>query len=226
MKKALAIIPARGGSKGILRKNLQMVGGIPLVQRTIESAQKCRQISRVVVSTDDDEIETVARECKAIAIRRPPILSGDTASSEDALLHAIEVMEKQGPLEEKMAFLQCTSPFTRSEDIDMVINALDLYECNSSFAATTWHGFLWTQEGDGINHNPLGTRKRRQDLQKTLLETGSIYAMKTKDFLLKKTRFCPPTKPVEVNHHPIEIDSQEDLDLCRMIHRHQVTKQI
>ena len=64
MKKALAIIPARGGSKGIFRKNLQEVGGVPLVQRTIETAQNCKQISRVIVSTDDEEIATIASNAR------------------------------------------------------------------------------------------------------------------------------------------------------------------
>ena len=226
MKKALAIIPARGGSKGIFRKNLQEVGGVPLVQRTIETAQNCKQISRVIVSTDDEEIATIAKQCKAITIRRPPELANDTAKSEDALLHTIRMMQEQGAVEENIVFLQCTSPFTRPEDIEVVLNALDSYKYNSSFAATSWHGFLWSQEGIGINHNPLEERKRRQDLQRTLLETGSVYAMKTNQFLVKKTRFCPPTKPVEVGHNPIEIDSEEDLSLCRIIQKTQMTHEI
>ena len=225
MQQALAIIPARGGSKGIFKKNLQKVGGIPLIERTIQAAQKCRQISRVVVSTDDIEIEELACRCKAITIRRPPELSNDTAKSEDALLHTIKELSQQGPIEEKIAFLQCTSPFTTSEDISMVIDSLDVDDYNSSFAATSWHGFLWSPEGRGINHNPLEARQRRQDLPTTLLETGSIYAMRTDQFILRKTRFCQPTKPVAVNHNPLEIDSTDDLALCRFLCEHEINQQ-
>ena len=218
MKNALAIIPARGGSKGIHRKNLQEVGGFPLIQRTIEAAKKSRYVSRVAVTTDDEEIEAAALRSNAIVISRPQDLSNDTAKSEDALLHAIKELQGKGQIEEKIAFLQCTSPFTTSQDIDLVIAALDDENVNSSFASTPWHGFLWSPEGNGINHNPLEARVRRQDLKVTLLETGSIYAMRTKNFIITETRFCQPSKPVIVAHNPIEIDTQEDLEFCRILH--------
>lgn len=221
MKKALAIIPARGGSKGINRKNLQKVGGIPLIERTIEAAQKCLLVSRVIVSTDDKYIADAARRCNAITIPRPQQLSNDTASSEDALLYTIQELQKRGPIEDIIAFLQCTSPFTTSNDIELVIAELNDNRLNSSFAATPWHGFLWTPGGAGINHNPSEARKRRQELDITLLETGSVYAMRTKQFIREKTRFCQPTRPVQVSHNPQEIDTQEDLDLCRLMDKHQ-----
>ena len=198
----------------IHRKNLQEVGGIPLIQRTIEAAKKSKYISRIIVSTDDDEIGECALRSSAIVIRRPKILSNDTAKSEDALLHAIKEVQKEKNIEEKIAFLQCTSPFITAEDIDLVIAALDLKNVNSSFAATPWHGFLWSPDGQGINHNPFEARVRRQDLEVALLETGSIYAMRTKEFLIMKTRFCQPTKPVIVAHNPKEIDTQEDLEFA------------
>ena len=218
MKNTLAIIPARGGSKGIHRKNLQEIGGVPLIQRTIEAAKKSIYISRVAVSTDDAEIEAAALRSNAIVINRPEGISNDTAKSEDALIHTIKKLREQGQVEENIAFLQCTSPFTTSEDIDLVIAALDNKNVNSSFAATPWHGFLWSPEGNGINHNPFEARVRRQDLEVTLLETGSIYAMKTKEFTITKTRFCQPSMPVIVAHNPIEIDTQADLEFCRILH--------
>ena len=217
MKRTLAIIPARGGSKGIHKKNLQEIGGIPIIQRTIEVAHRCCYVSRVVVSTDDDEIGALAHRAKAIVIRRPERLSNDTAKSEEALLHTIEAMQKKGPIEERIVFLQCTSPFTTANDIDLVISALDNVNINSSFGATTWYGFLWSPNGEGINHNPSEERKRRQDLETTLLETGSIYAMKTDAYVSSKTRFCQPCKPVVVSHNPKEIDTHEDLEFCRML---------
>ena len=99
MEEALAIIPARGGSKGIYKKNLQEVGGIPLIQRTIEAAQECSYISRVAVSTDDDEIATLARKHHAIVISRPEKLSSDISNSEDALIHAIQELKKVSQIE-------------------------------------------------------------------------------------------------------------------------------
>ena len=105
-----------------------------------------------------------------------------------------------------------------------MLNALDSANTTAVLYKLAW--FSLVTEGNGINHNPLEERKRRQDLQRTLLETGSVYAMKTNQFLVNKTRFCPPTKPVEVGHNPIEIDSEEDLSLCRIIQKTQMTHEI
>ena len=214
---ALALIPARGGSKGVPGKNLQEVGGIPLVCRSIRAAQASKGVSRVVVSTDDDSIAAASEAEDACVIRRPAAIAGDTASSESALLHALEVLEQQGPLEAELVFLQCTSPFTTGEQIDAVLKALKTEDCNSSFAVTPWHGFLWLADGRGINHDPDLPRQRRQDLEPVFLETGAIYAMDTAAFRHCGSRFCPPSKPVVLIQCGPEIDTPEDLALCRSI---------
>ena len=92
---ALVLIPARGGSKGIPGKNLQQVGGVPLVCRSIRAAKASNGVGRVVVSTDDDAIAEAAAAEGAGVIRRPAAIAGDTASSESALLHALELLEQQ-----------------------------------------------------------------------------------------------------------------------------------
>ena len=91
--KILAIIPARGGSKGIPRKNLQLVGGKPLLVHSIGHAWNAREITRVVVSTDDPEIAEVARTNGAEVVFRPANISGDHASSESALLHVLQHLD-------------------------------------------------------------------------------------------------------------------------------------
>ncbi|WP_115081023.1 cytidylyltransferase domain-containing protein [Synechococcus sp. N32] len=214
---ALALIPARGGSKGIPGKNLQEVGGVPLVCRSIRAAQASTGVGRVVVSTDDEAIAAAAEHEGAIAIRRPAAIAGDTASSESALLHALDVLEKQGPLEAELVFLQCTSPFTTGVQIDAVLAALKDEDCNSSFSVSPWHGFLWRVDGRGINHNPELPRRRRQDLEPAFLETGAIYAMGVTAFRGCGSRFCPPTRPVVLEEVGPEIDTPEDLALCRLI---------
>ena len=105
---ALALIPARGGSKGIPGKNLQTVGHVPLVCRSIRAAQASNGVGRVVVSTDDDAIAAAAEAEGAIVIRRPAAIAGDTASSESALLHALDVLEEQGP--SKLSWCSCNAP--------------------------------------------------------------------------------------------------------------------
>ena len=212
---ALALIPARGGSKGIPGKNLQPVGGVPLIGRTVAAARASARVGRVVVSTDDDAIAAVAEEHGAEVVRRPAAIAGDTASSESALLHALDVLQQHGPLPERLVFLQCTSPFTHAAQIDRVLAALDTPGINSSFAVAPWHGFLWRSDGRGINHDPQQPRQRRQDLEPSFLETGAIYAMATASFRANGSRFCAPWQPVVIDDSGPEIDTPADLALCR-----------
>ena len=214
---ALALIPARGGSKGIAQKNLQIVGGIPLVSRCVLAALNSQRITRVVVTTDDAGIEEAVVDAGAQVVRRPADISGDLASSESALLHALTELEQGGALESTLVFLQCTSPFTSGHQIDRVLAALDQPELNSSFAVRPWHGFLWRADGEGINHNPSLPRQRRQDLQPAYLETGAIYAMRTAPFRQLGSRFCAPWQPVVLPDSGPEIDTPDDLALCRSI---------
>lgn len=210
-----AIIPARGGSKGIARKNLQQIGGLPLVCRTVQAAMNSSRVNRVVVSTDDDEIASVSSRCGADVVYRPAAISDDTASSESAVLHALESLEEQDRHPDCVAFLQCTSPFTTGSQIDKVIAALDESYWNSSMSVAPWHGFLWDLDGNGLNHDPFRHRVRRQDLPQQYIETGAIYAMRSLEFKITKNRFCPPLKPVIVEGPTLEIDTLMDLQICR-----------
>ena len=212
---ALALIPARGGSKGIPGKNLQSVGGVPLIGRTVAAAKASTRVGRVVVSTDDEAIATAAQDYGAEVVRRPAAIASDTASSESALLHALDSMEQQNSLPKQLVFLQCTSPFTHAAQIDRVLAALDTPGINSSFAVSPWHGFLWRADGEGINHDPYQPRRRRQDLEPAFLETGAIYAMTTVAFRTIGSRFCPPWQPVVIDDSGPEIDTPSDLELCR-----------
>lgn len=214
---ALALIPARGGSKGIPSKNLQTVGGRSLVVRSIDAAFASQSVERVVVSTDDSEIRSAALEVGAEVVVRPAAIAGDIASSESALLHALTTLELTAPLPDRFVFLQCTSPFTSGSQIDLVLKALDDPTINSSFAVQPWHGFLWSEDGRGINHDPTRPRKRRQDLDSVYLETGAIYAIRTMPFRHSGSRFCPPCQPVVLYDSGPEIDTVSDLDLCRAI---------
>ena len=214
---ALAVIPARGGSKGIPGKNLQEVGGLSLVARSVQAAFASRGVDRVVVSTDDDAIVKEAQAHGAEVVRRPSAIAGDSASSESALLHALDTLEQQGPLPAQLVFLQCTSPFTSGAQIDQVLAALQNPEINSSFAVAPWHGFLWRRDGSGVNHDPQQPRQRRQDLEPAFLETGAIYAMTTDAFRASGSRFCAPWLPVVIDDSGPEIDNPADLAMCRSL---------
>ncbi|MCU0723789.1 MAG: acylneuraminate cytidylyltransferase family protein, partial [Planctomycetes bacterium] len=117
MGDCLAIIPARGGSKGIPRKNLRPLGGKPLVVHSVDQALVCPRVGRVVVSTDDAEIAEVSRRAGAEVVERPAAISGDTASSESALLHVLDARKARGEEDPSLVvFLQATSPLRRPHD--------------------------------------------------------------------------------------------------------------
>ena len=116
--KTIAIIPARGGSKGIPRKNLYPFNGKPLIYWNIEAALQAELVDQIVVSTDDAEIAEASRAAGATVIMRPDGISTDIASSEDALVRVLESLDAQPEL---TVFLQCTSPLTQGKD--RILNA-------------------------------------------------------------------------------------------------------
>ena len=215
--RCVAIIPARGGSKGILRKNLRVVGGLPLVAHAVLAAHESSHVDAVYISTDDPEIASTASQFGAKVIMRPSTISGDTASSEDALLHGLQVLHEQGIDPEILVFLQCTSPLTTHTDIDRVISALEDSRFDVAFSAAEDHGFFWgvdaNGEAFGINHDKTKPRVRRQDLPQRFRETGAVYVMRVAQFIKHGNRFCGPTKLVPLELPFVEIDTVDDLRL-------------
>ena len=132
----VAIIPARGGSKGIPKKNLLPFCGYPLLAWSIACARRCTVIDRVFVSTDSVEISNIAREYGASPIERPSELSTDFASSESALLHALDVIEKDdGELPQTVVFLQATSPLRETSEIESALAKFRAEDLDSLFSA-------------------------------------------------------------------------------------------
>lgn len=179
MSRAVAIIPARGGSKGILRKNLREVGGAPLVVHTIRQALASSSVDGVYVSTDDTEIRDVSEAAGAHVIHRPEDISGDTISSEAVIGHALPVMRAAGEFD-LVVFLQATAPLRAKGDIDGAVATLLREEADSLLSVSRSHRFLWRQGAQGpeaINYDPAH-RPRRQDLEAQFVENGSIYVFK------------------------------------------------
>lgn len=154
---------------------------------------------------------------------RPAEISGDTASSESALLHAIHELGKEGVTPDTIVFLQCTSPFTTSSDIDLVVHTMRKTHGDSAFSARADHGFLWAVAKDGsvrgINHDSTQPRKRRQDVAPQYRETGAVYAMRTDAFVRDASRFCGRTVLVPLDSPSLEIDTPKDLAAARALCR-------
>lgn len=216
----IAIIPARSGSKGIADKNVRPFCGVPLLARSIRAARAATSVDRVVVSTDSTHYADLAKQEGAEVVMRPPELSGDEASSESALLH---VLQATGADPRWIVFLQCTSPFTRAEDIDGLLRRVMEAKGESGFTAVKSHRFLWRIQPDGsaegVNHDK-SVRLRRQDREPEFTENGAVYVMKTDGFLKHKHRFFGKTVMHEVpEHQGFEIDSEDDWQIAEAVFR-------
>ena len=218
---AAAVILARGGSKGIPGKNLARVGGLSLLARSIRAARAARSVGSVWVSTDCPDIAAEARAFGAQVIDRPADLARDDATSESGWLHALTHIRAAQPDIARLAFLQCTSPFTRGTDIDACLDALDRPGSACAMTVLPDHGFLWQPGPDGFargtNHDETRQRPRRQDLPPAFRESGAVYAVCVAAFERVGRRFCGPVVPVPVDHPAVEVDTPADLDLVRAL---------
>ncbi|MFG2861844.1 cytidylyltransferase domain-containing protein [Streptomyces sioyaensis] len=227
----VAVIPARGGSKGVPAKNLAAVGGVPLVARAVRECRAARLVTDVVVSTDDAGIAAAARGAGAVVVRRPGDIAGDTATSEAAVLHAMDAYEaEQGTTVDAVLLVQCTSPFIVREDIDGVAAAVVEDGADSALTVAPFHGFVWrdaenavagaadaTDGGHGVNHDK-SFRPRRQDRPQDLLETGAAYAMDAAGFRTSGHRFFGRTELVRTDPaRVLEIDDPHDLARARAL---------
>ncbi|GLW44924.1 transferase [Streptomyces sp. NBRC 14336] len=223
-RRVLAVIPARGGSKGVPAKNLAPVGGVPLVARAVRECRAGRLVTDVVVSTDDQAIAAAARQAGAEVVLRPAAIAGDTATSEAAVLHALDSHEQRHRTEVDVVLLvQCTSPFVTREDIDAVTAAVVENGADTAVTVAPFHGFVWRdaeepeEGGVGVNHDK-SYRPRRQDRPQDYLETGTAYAMDAAGFRTHHHRFFGRTELVRTDPaRVLEIDDPHDLARARAL---------
>ncbi|MER5212192.1 N-acylneuraminate cytidylyltransferase [Streptomyces sp. NPDC002838] len=232
VRRVLAVIPARGGSKGVPAKNLAPVGGVPLVARAVRECRATRLVTDVVVSTDDQTIAAAAREAGAEVVLRPAAIAGDMATSEAAVLHAMDAHEAlHGSAVDVVLLVQCTSPFSLREDIDGVAGAVVENGADTAVTVAPFHGFIWRDAdetadqadtgevsgGYGVNHDK-SFRPRRQDRPQDLLETGAAYAMDAAGFRKHQHRFFGHTELVRTDPaRVLEIDDPHDLARARAL---------
>ena len=224
-RKLVAVIPARGGSKRLPRKNLYRIAGHPLLAHTILQASASEMIEAVYVSTDDDETAEVAERYGAKVIERPAKLSGDQASSESALLHALDAIDHEtGTQWPAVMLLQCTSPVRDADDIDNAARMFWDDQADSLLSACPTKHFIWKNAGETatpVNYD-FANRPRSQDLEPQFQENGSIYV--TRSSLLRDHN-CRLGGKITI--YPMgfwsrfEIDDEDDIRLIEWILQNQ-----
>ncbi|AXX96282.1 cytidylyltransferase domain-containing protein [Arcobacter ellisii] len=213
-KTFLAIIPARGGSKRLPRKNILDLCGKPLISYSIEAGLKSKYISKVVVTSDDNEILTISKEYGAVTINRPEYLANDTATTFDALEHTINSLEKY----DYIVLLQPTSPLRNEKHIDEAIALLNEKDANAVISVCeTEHSPLWCNTLDEeLNMSNFLSKeilnKRSQDLPKYYRINGAIYICKTEELLKNKGFFLKDKVFAYIMDKKDSVDIDEEID--------------
>ncbi|RUM26012.1 acylneuraminate cytidylyltransferase family protein [Rhizobium vallis] len=217
--KILAVIPARAGSKGIPRKNLLPLGNKPLVAWSIQQALEATSIDRVVVSTDGADIAEVARQYNAdVPFLRPDHLSTDTSSTEEAMIHTVEMLAKTGYSPDFVILLQPTCPIRKPGSVEQSIQTLLNTASDSIVSAKEIHPFLWQRPTDARAHYDFRNRPRRQDVAEEdglFEENGSIYITRTEILLRDKCRLGGKIGIYQMSAiESVDIDTIDDLALA------------
>lgn len=229
-KKPLYIIPARGGSKGIPRKNIKDFAGKPLICYSIEAARTLSDDEHVIVSTDDEEIADVARSTGLkVEYMRPSHLATDTAGSREVMIDAMDWAEKKGVDYDMIVLLQPTSPLRNADDIrgcielysdeiDMVVSVVEAqsnpyYNC---FETSPETGYLHISKGDGLY-------TRRQDVPKAWEYNGAVYVINPKSLrdmpMGKFSRRIPYEMP---RSRSVDLDTPTDWIIAEMIYKQNI----
>ena len=223
----LALIPARGGSKGIPRKNLQKIGEKSLIQHAVDVAKDSKKINRIIVSSDDDEILNEAKSVGAdIPFKRPAEFASDTADDYSVIKHAIDWLEENENWKaDYLVFLRPTNPFRRGSDIDDMIEKLEMSDNHAirSLAPAPYPPFWMKKVNDdtGLLEPLMGeelSEARRQDLPPVFIGDGKIEVVKVKAIKETKSRFGKLIMGYPLEDSPlVDIDTLADLEYANFV---------
>lgn len=217
----LAIIPARGGSKGLPGKNTKLLGGLPLICHSIKAALASDLIDRVIVFTEDNEIASVAKDYGAeVPFMRPNNLAYDTSIVMDSYLHLVDLISKENskPIESFVALLP-TAPLRVSQDIDKAIKIFNKKKADSVISVVEaavplyWHMSI-TKEGILKNYSPeFNVLKNRQEFKKHYVPNGAIYVFRTEAIRSKRQYYTDKTYPyIMPRERSVDIDDLLDFE--------------
>lgn len=222
--KALGIIPARGGSKGVPHKNIRMVAGRPLIAYTIDAAKASKRLARFLVSTDDEEIASVARSCGCEVLYRPAELAADDTPMLPVVRHALEAVEAdEGNRFDYAVILQPTVPLRTGDDIDRALELL--VETGADSVISVYQVFdhhparmYRLVDGRLVSYAPEPPGGLRQDLPPVYHRNGAIYAFRRGLIEEARTFIGPDTRPLIMSRErSINIDDELDLLLADFV---------
>ena len=213
----LAVIPARGGSKRIPRKNIKLFCGKPMIAWSIEAAEQSGCFDNIIVSTDDAEIAEVARQCGAqVPFMRPAELSDDHTGTTAVMAHAIEQLAEQGQPSEQVCCLYATAPFVGADDLRRGLSVLTVTGSDYAFSVTSYvfpiqRAIRITSAGRVDMFAPEHFNTRSQDLEEAYHDAGQFYWGRADAWLQRQMIFSPAAAPVILPRQRVQdIDTPED----------------
>lgn len=222
-KNIIAIIPARGGSKGVPRKNVKLLAGKPLIAHTIEAALKSKHIERVIVSTEDKEISEISKKYKAEVVKRPKELAADKSKTIDTVFHVLDSLKRENYIPDAVILLQPTSPLRTTDDINKAINLFFQNKCELVISVyESGHSFYLSFKIGKKYLEPIFNRKylnqTRQDLPRAYIPNGAIYISRPKVLLKYKSFYCRKILPyIMLATRSIDIDNETDFKLAELL---------
>ena len=226
----ISIIPARGGSKSIPKKNLVPFLGEPLISKSIQQSLSSQLISRTFVSTDDEDIKLISKKYGAEVIVRPGEISNDNATTESAMIHTLNVLkENENYIPDIVVLLQATSPLRKGNDIANAIKMFINQKADSLISGSQFEDFLfWEKQNTKwhpVNYNP-NNRMRRQDRTPQFVENGSIYMFKPEILYKFNNRIGGKMILFEMEFWQTwEIDNYDEIDLLSFYYKKYLNKE-
>ena len=215
--RSVGVIPARGGSKGIPRKNLVPLGGEPLVVHTLRAAAAARLLDAVVVSTDDTDIAAVARTHGVEVVERPAALARDDSPTEDALIHAVETL---GVEPEYVVTLEPTSPLRTGRLIDRCLELAYRERADAVVTVAETSPMVGRLRGDRFEFLLPGLPRRRQDRDALYRESSTVWVTRTAHLLARRSVLADPLHAVIVpDDEAIDVNTPLDLVVAEALLR-------
>lgn len=222
--KPIAIIPARGGSKRIPRKNIRPFCGKPMMAWVIEEAQESLLFERIIVSTDDEEIAHVASSCGAeVPFLRPKELADDYTTSPQVVTHALQCLSQLGPLPPFVCCLYATAVFIRYEYLKQGYELITQTNCTSVIPVTTFpfpiqRAFRMSDNGAISYLYPRYENTRSQDLEPMYYDAGQFYWLNTHTFMQTGRDISDDTRAIVLPRYLVhDIDTMEDLKSAELM---------